>query len=187
MRTFDSADEFATAVGATMRTALADESLLQPLAEGLGQAEEELRAEGPDSEDGFNLRVGRFFLREEDLPVIETIGIATTAAIALLAPGVVVAGVIISAAGSFAGLVWKAWRNGAMLTPEQIAVLGLVRFHGPIGRDPLVALAAKSEPPLAPEAVDRALIALHEAEMRDGDIVALVDFDDEGRVRARTV
>jgi hypothetical protein len=185
MQTFESAREFSSALEEAMRPALADDELRRQLAATLESTETELRAQAAGaSDEGLNLRLGRFFLREEDLPIVESIGIASTAALALLAPGVLVAGVVITALSSFAGLVWKAWRNGAMMSPREIAVLALIELHGPIEPDALKALAARADPPLAPETVDYALERLQDMEMRDGDIVSLVRQDDSGRLLA---
>lgn len=186
MRTFENAGEFERAVEQLIGPALADAGLRAQLASSVEKAEVELRKEADGaSGEGLNLRLGRFVLRDEDVPVIETIGIATTAALALLVPGVIVAGAIITAVSGFAGLVWKGWRNGAMLSPDEIAVLGLLQIHGPLELEELHRLGTARDPPLSPETVDRALASLREVEMRDGDLVSFIRDDESGLLRAR--
>lgn len=186
MRTFETADQFETAVAETLGPAGMDEDLKRQLAAGVQNAELAYRGEAAgDTGEGFNLRLGRFVMRDEDLPVVQAIGIATAAALALLTPGVLVAGALITAVSGFAGLVWKGWRDGAMLTPNEIAVLGLLQLHGPVTTEELHRLGAARNPPLAPETIDRALASLREMEMRDGDIVSFIREDGSGLLRAR--
>lgn len=161
--------------------------LREAVAASIRDAEVELRAEPATGLEGLNLRLGRFVLREEDLPIAEAITLAASTAVALLAPGVVVAGAIITAVGSFSTLAWKAWRKGARLSPREIAVLGLIKLHGPLSDEELVALAAKANPPLPPQLVASALASLGDVEMRDGDIVSLIRKDASGRLVARAV
>lgn len=187
MRTLATAEEFGTAIDDAMRPALADDSLREALAASIRDAETELRAEPSEFSEGLNLRLGRFVLRDDDLPVAEAIAIAASTAVALLAPGVVVAGALITAVGGFSTLAWKAWRKGARLSPREIAVLGLVQVHGPLSPEELVDLAAKADPTLTPEAVSAAMSTLSDVEMRDGDIVSLIRKDASGRLVARAV
>lgn len=185
MRTFTTAAEFGAALDEAMLPGLADTDMRRQLAAGLEKAEVELREEAdPDSGEGLNLRIGRFVLREEDLPVVEAIGIVSAAAVALLAPAAVAAG-IIAVVGNFAAMTWKAWRKGARLSPNEIKILGLLEIHGPLDAEELLRLAAQIDPGLTPETVDRALATLGDVEMRDGDIVSLVRVDASGRLCAR--
>lgn len=186
MRTFETADEFETAVAEAMAAAPIDEDLRRRIAASVQDAELDYRRETAGSAGaGLNLRLGRFVMRDEDLPVVEAIGIATTAALALMTPGVLVAGAIVTAVSGFAALVWKGWRNGAMLTPDQIAVLGLVKLNGPVKAEELHRLGAARNPPLASETIDRALASLREVEMRDGDIVSFLREDGSGLIQAK--
>jgi hypothetical protein len=187
MRTLATAEEFGAAIDEAMRPAVADPALREAVAASIRDAETELRAEPSDSAEALSLRVGRFVLREEDLPIAESIALAASTAVALLAPGVVVAAAVITAIGSFSTLAWKAWRKGARLSPREITVLGLVKMHGPLSDEELVALAGKADPALAPEAVASALASLGDVEMRDGDIVSLIRKDASGRLVARAV
>ena len=184
MRTFETAEEFQSAVAEALPPI--DEDLRRQLALGVENAELEYRKDSAEHQgEGLNLRLGRFVMRDEDLPVVQAIGIATAAALALLTPGVIVAGAIVTAVSGFAGLVWKGWRDGAMMTPNEIAVLGLLQLHGPVTAEELRRLGAARNPPLAPETIDRALASLGEMEMRDGDIVSFIREDGAGLLRAR--
>ena len=186
MRTFETAADFEAAVDEAMRPILADAEMRRQLAAGMEQAEGELRGEAdPNSDDGLNLRLGRFVLREEDLPVVEAIGVVSAAAVALLAPAAVAAGMIVTAVSSFAAMTWKAWRKGARLAPNEIKVLGLLKIHGPLAAEELRRLALEVDPGLTPDIVDRALASLGDVEMRDGDIVSLIRTDASGRLCAR--
>lgn len=187
MRTLETANEFGAAIDEAMRPALADPVLREALAASIRDAETDLRAEPADASEGLNLRLGRFVLRDEDLPIAESIALAASTAVTLLAPGVVVAAAVITAVASFSTLAWKAWRKGARLSPREITVLGLVNMHGPLTDDELLALAAKAEPALTPQDVASALASLGDVEMRDGDIVSLVRKDTSGRLVARAV
>ena len=185
MRTFTTEAEFTGAVSDALSPGKLPPEVRAALTAGIGAAEADSR-DGAVVEDGaFNLRISDWVLREQDLPVAETIAVVGAAAAGLLAPGVVIAGAVVTALSAFAALAWKVWRKGAKLSKAEIAVLGLLEVHGPMTGEALQAKAAAALPDISPSAVAAALTTLRDVELRDGDLVELIRQDAAGQWRAR--
>lgn len=185
MRAFSSESEFLDAIAE--RWPGGGTELEQALRDGVGAAESEARSEQGAADGSLDLRLGSWVLRSEDLPVAEAIGLVGAALAAALAPGAIAAGAVVTAVTGFATLCWKAWRKGAPLSRDEIAVLGLLQVHGPMTLEQLQKRAASELEGLAPDDVERTLQSLTDVELRDGRLVELVRQDASGRWRARPV
>jgi len=127
MRSFETEQEFLDAVAQALPDDTHTDGLLsRAVLAGVHEADVGARQTGPAEARGLNLRLKGWVLRNEDLPVIEGIGIVGAAATASLAPGGIAAAAVITAVTSFSAMCWKAWRKGAPLSRSEIAVLGFL-------------------------------------------------------------
>ena len=174
------AERLAGAVPADLATALAD---------GVASGESEWRATPARiGETALNLRLGRYVIHDDDLPVIQTLGAVASAIVAGSATGGVALPALLPALTSLANLVWNLWRKGAVLNPGQLRVLGLLHAHAPCSTAALAPLAAASGTGAVPaETLEAVLRSLTEVEARDGSVIALAKSDAQGLWTARRV
>jgi hypothetical protein len=187
VRMFETEQEFLDAVADEWRRRAPPTDLITALTAGLQRADAALTNETPAADAGLNLKLKGWVLRTEDLPVIEAIGIAGAAASAALAPSGIAAAAVITAISSFGAMCWKAWRKGAQLNRDEIAVLSFLEIHGPMDLDELKRKASDQLKNLSSSAVAKALRSLTDVELRDGEIVSLVRRDASGRWRSQGV
>jgi hypothetical protein len=187
MRTFGTDKEFTGAIDSSLQSAIDSADLRRAIAEGIGIGDADARDDPALDDGGLNLRLNRFILRDQDIPMTELIGIVAAAATAALVPGAIVAGALVTAVSSFAALAWKAWRKGAKLSKPEIAVLGFLEVQGPMTLDELKAKAPAALGDVTAVDVERAIQTLQDVELRDGDIVSLIRMDAAGLWRARPV
>ncbi len=185
MQTFASKTEFLDAVSGQW-VGLPSE-LSAALEAGVGEGETAVREARPGAEAGLELRLKGWVLRTEDIPVVEAIGIVGTALGAVLVPGGIAAAAVITAVSGFAALCWKAWRKGAPLSKDEIAVLGLLQVLGPMELGELQEKAVERIVGLSADGAVRALQSLTDVMLRDGQVVELVRQDASGRWRATSV
>ncbi len=157
------------------------------LAAGVAAGEDAYRATPAlPGQTALNLRIGRYVIRDEDLPVVETIGSAAAGLATVAASAGIAWPAIVPAITAIATLGWTLWRKGALLTPRQLRVVGLLRNLGPCPAATLAPLAAVDG--VVPEdALDGVLQSLKEVETRDGTLVALAVIDGQMFWRARGV
>jgi hypothetical protein len=178
MEVYDTEEGFAAAVaerlpaGAPARSAVLG---------GIREGEAEARAAKPLPDPGLNLRLASWVLRDEDMPVLEAISMAAAAATALLAPAAITAAAVIAGVAAFSKLCWSTYRRGAILSRNEIGVLGVLKLHGPIALEELQQKAAAAVAGLTPPTVAASLQSLTNVELRDGSLVALARIDASGR------
>jgi hypothetical protein len=183
MRQFDTEHDFVSAAAREWTNDERTQPLVGALVDGLRSAESEVRSADEIHEAGLDLRLGGWVLRTQDMPVLEAIGVVSAAALALAAPGAVVAAAAITAVSGFASLCWKAWRRGAPLSRAEITVLGFLRIHGPMTEQQLVEKVAEGPSGMPADEVRTTVSSLGDVELRDGSIVELVRRDASGRLR----
>jgi hypothetical protein len=173
---------FAAAVDAAFASTAIDDAVRAALGTGVDHGEQSFREETRPADGALNLRTRNWVLRERDIPVIELIGIVGAAAAAALMPAAL-GPALITALSGFASLCWRTWRKGGALSKAEVAVLGFLEVHGPLGLDGLrqKASAALSLPPTE---IDNAVLTLQEVQLRDGDVVPLIRKDAAGQWRA---
>jgi hypothetical protein len=182
MRQFNSEGEFLAALGDPWVHQPGGAELRAALSAGISQAETEVRQDGDGSDDAaLDLRLKGWVLRTEDMPVAEAIGIVAAALTAATGPVGITAAAVVTAVSSFAALCWKAWRKGAPLSRNEIALLGLLRLHGPMTEDDLASKAVAQFPEMTPGDVMKNLQSLGDVNLRDGTVVTLVRRDASGR------
>jgi len=162
-------------------------SVLDALRSGISEADDDLRKEENPAENALGLRVGAWIIRPEDLPVLEAISVGAAAATAVLGPGGMTAAAVVTAVSGFAALCWKAWRKGATLSTDEVAVLGFLKVHGPLSMEDLKAMAAAQLKDMTAERVELAMKSLGEVELLNGELVDLVRKDPSGRWKVRPV
>lgn len=186
MQIFETEEEFLAEVHGRVAPYTATPDLAAALRDGVQAAERE--SLGADSAaDGLNLQFGSWAIRDRDLPVLETIGLVGAGVAALLGPGAIAAGAVVAGFTSFAKMVWTTWRKTTRLSPDEIAVLGVLKMRGPMSAEDLVAETIKVRSGMTADDVTAALTSLTDIEQLDGDIVELVRKDASGRWRARDV
>jgi len=164
-----------------------DHNLLVAIKVGVQNADNDERDVKSHSDGSLNLRVKGWVIRNEDIPMIEAIGIAVTAATAALGPGGLVMMATISATTSFAALCWKAWCKGVSLTQKEIAVLGFLEIHGPMELDELAKKASSNMKDISADEIVKTVQSLTDVEFRDGKVVELVRRDASGRWRVNPI
>ncbi|WP_431283842.1 hypothetical protein ACQW02_03235 [Humitalea sp. 24SJ18S-53] len=186
--TLDDATAFRAAIGDHLG-ADTPADVASVLAAGVAMGEEAFRATPAlPGQTALNLRIGRYVIRDDDLPVIETIGSAATGLATLAASAGIAWPAIVPAITAVATLAWTLWRKGALLTPRQLRVVGLLQTHGPCPVAVLAPLAAADGAGAVPETMlEGVLLSLKEVETRDGHVVALAAADTQGFWRARGV
>jgi hypothetical protein len=185
MNVFDTRDAFAAHVETGAQQA-ASTDIAAALTQGITASEDELRA-ADRPVDGLNLRVGRWVLRDSDLPVLEAITMVGAALGAVAAPGAIAVGTVLAGLTAFAKFAWSAWRRSSRLSRDEIAVLGVLHTRGPLSQDDLTTLAMDAFPQMTQAQVAQTLQSLQDVELLDGDIVELVRKDASGRWRVRNV
>jgi len=187
MHTFATETEFNGAIDDSLRGSVASADIRNALVAGIGAGEQDSRKDPADADAGLNLRLNGWVLREQDIPMTELIGIVGAAATAVLAPGVIAAGAVVTALSGFAALAWKAWRRGAKLSKAEIATLGFLEVQGPMSLADLKARAPAALEGVSAADVERAIKSLQDVELRDGEIVELIRKDASGLWRSRPI
>ena len=183
MRQFDTEGEFLAALAEHWRDHAGQAELLGALNAGVGRAEEEVRQDGDGDDAGLDLRLKGWVLRNEDLPFAETIGVVAAVVTAATGPVGLTAAAIVAAVSGFATTCWKAWRRGAPLSRNEIALLGFLDVHGPMTEETLVSMAVVQFPDMTADEVRSDLQSLGDVNLRDGSVVELVRRDASGRWR----
>ncbi len=187
MRTFATETEFNGAIEEKLRGTVDSTAIRNALVAGISAGEQASRRDPAPADDGLNLRVSSWVLREQDIPVTELIGIVGAAATAALAPGLIAAGAVVTALSGFAALAWKAWRRGGKLSRAEIATLGFLEVQGPMSLADLKARAPAALEGLTAADVEHAVKSLQGVELRDGEMVALIRRDAAGLWRSRSL
>jgi len=164
-----------------------DAAILDALRAGVQQADTDVRQEEQSRDGALGLRIGGWIIRPEDLPVLDAISVGAAAAAAAFGPGGMTAVAVVAAVSGFASLCWKAWRKGASLSPDEVAVLGFLKLHGPMALEDLKKMAAAQLDGFSEDRVELSLKSLRDVELLNGDLVDLVRIDESGRWRARPI
>jgi hypothetical protein len=176
--TFANEEEFRQAVSAGLG-ATAPAGLVDTLSAAVVMGEKEWRAvPARPGETALNLKVGRFIIRDEDLPFIETIGtVATTLAGAGTAASLTAAALIPAITG-LATIAWNLWRRGLVLSRDELALLGLLRSTDTISSDKLLTLARSAGLNVDSKVLEHALKRLTAVTTRDGTEIHLAKQED---------
>jgi hypothetical protein len=187
IRKFQSESSFREAVDAELSTLNVPDAFREGVVSGIVQAEADMRKEAPRVDpSGMKLRIGTWFIRDDDIPMFEAFaalgGIAATALVgAAIAPATAVAG-----STSIAKAIWQIWRKGGRLSKEEMSVLNLLPALGSSSAEDLARLAG-AQLGRDTAGFESLLKAMTAVELRDGSVVALVRQDSDGTWRKLNV
>lgn len=137
-----------------------------------------------DSRATLDLRLGRWFVRDDDLGFFESIGVVGTLFATFVTSGVLALPAAVAGAATLAGIGWKIWRKGGRLSRDQVSILTVLKAEGPASRDQIVARLKRNDIALYDSAADDALAELEAIELFDGTEAALVQQNAGGLWRA---
>ena len=182
VKTFSNREEFLTAVAATLpaKETEAREAVL----DGIRQADESLAQWQDRDNPGHELRLGRWFIRNDDLPFLQLLGAVASVLIAMSATGGIAAAAMVGPISNFAGACWQLKRKGTTLSEEQVSVLGVLHTipSGTVDQimDKLIAAGRSFDQ----RDVEVTLYSMAALELYDGSVVAIVRQDTGKRWRA---
>jgi hypothetical protein len=145
--------------------------------DGIRNADNALAGWKEQDSAGQELRLGRWFVRNDDFPFFELIGAIASAAAVLAASGGVAASALIAPISSFASVCWQVRRKGAKLAPEQVAVLSVLNTNGGISIEEISDKLTAMGRGIARKQVLSTLSSLAGLELYDGTVVPLVRSD----------
>jgi hypothetical protein len=182
LEAYETQAEFTAAIAARLPAADGEvpDALLDGVAgallDGIAGAEETLQRERAEPRGaGYELRLRRWVLRDDDAPYFETMGAVISVSATLIAGGLTVQGVV-AAASTIGAATWKVWRKGGRLTAEQMRLLTELENRGPLKEDELQQILGGDPEPI--------LADLRDVELRDGSSAALVKRTGDGRWRS---
>jgi hypothetical protein len=184
IRKFETENSFRDAIDAELSKRSVPVELRDVIVSGIIQAEAEIRKE-PARVDpsGMKLRIGTWFIRDDDIPIFDALAaMAELAATALTGGAIAPATAVISGA-SIARAIWQIWRKGGRLSTDEMSVLNLLAARGPSSSEALAALAGAQLGGRDAAGIEALLNAMTEVEIRDGSVVALVRRDGSGAWR----
>lgn len=176
--TYKTKTEFLNAVSLHLQLEDSPADVRSALLSGISSAEDELRedARGEKSQ-AFHLKVGSWFIRDDDLPIFEAVSsIAAALALTLSTAGIAWPA-IATALAQIANMCWRIWRRGARLSEPEVAVYGFLKAQGPLTINALVEGLNKMGKNLAPADVTSTLQSLSEIELGNGQIIKLATKD----------
>jgi hypothetical protein len=188
IRKFQSESSFREAVDAELSTLNVPDAFREGVASGIVQAEADMRKEAPRVDpSGMKLRIGTWFIRDDDIPMFEAFaalgGIAATA----LAGAAIAPATAVTSSTSLAKAIWQVWRKGGRLSKEEMSVLNLLASRGSSSAEDLARLAGAQLGGRDTAGFESLLKAMTAVELRDGSVVALVRKDSDGTWRKLNV
>ena len=182
--TYEHRQEFVGAVAGLLPPEELPESLRRTLAEAIAQANATAVEEAREAGSGHELRIGHWFIRDDDLPFFATVGAVGPVVATLVSTAVVPPASVVSAAVALVAAFWKLWRKGGHLSSEQVAVLTTLNARGPLREDELIESLSGAGPTMSASSLRGLLQQLEDVELYDGTGVALVRRTREGAWRA---
>jgi hypothetical protein len=134
-----------------------------------------------------NLRIGTWFIRDDDLPMFDAFAAIGGLAATALAGATIAPATAVTSGTSIARAVWQIWRKGGRLSMDEMRVLNLLTTRGSASAEELAGLARAQLDGRGAPAVEALLKAMTEVELRDGSVVALVRKDPDGTWRKLSV
>ena len=184
LRTFDDRDEFLRAVTDQIGALECPPELSQAIALGISTATEGMHDENAaDAGAGLNLRLGMWFLRTDDAPFFEVIGVVGTTVATLIATGGLALPAAVGAVTALSAAAWRTWRRGGRLTRQQLAVVTLIQSKGPMEERDLLPLLAAHGMPMTVYGLRATLRQLKHVELHDGSLASLTRYERDGKWR----
>jgi len=180
--TYADRPEFLAAVKEQLRSAFLSDEWRGALLDGIGQAD--IAADARDDASALHLRVGKWFIRSDDLPFFDLLTVTAASVAAVATSGGLAAPALVTALINLAKACWQIRRKGADLTAPQIFVLGVLQTAPALSESDISKQAVDGKAGLDASGVRAVLDGLTRVELYDGTIVALARHDQDGRWRA---
>lgn len=178
LSTYKTKTEFLDAVLLHLQLEDSPGNVRSALLSGISSAEDDLRKDAlGDESQAFHLRVGSWFIRDDDLPIFEAVSSTATAVALTLTTAGVAWPAIATALAQLANMCWRVWRRGAHLSAPQVAVYGFLKAQGPLTVNALAEGLNKTGKNLAQDDVASTLQSLSEIELNNGQIIKLATKD----------
>jgi hypothetical protein len=174
---FKTQHDFLDAVQTSLQDSKADSGLRNAIVDGVRQADNALATWTEQDNPGQELRLGRWFIRNDDFPFFQLIEAIVSGALTLAASGGVEASALIGPITNFVSACWQVRRKGAKLTPEQVAVLGILSTNEGISLRTLTEKLTGLGRGISASQVVPTLRSLENVELYDGSVVPLVRSD----------
>jgi hypothetical protein len=176
LQPFATQEQFAAAIYGRLPDGNWSAGLRTAIAEALANTTQPEAAGGTSHE----LRVGTWFLRDDDVPFFQAIGVVGPLVATALTAGTIAAPALVAGVASLLGSAWRVWRKGGRLTSGQVAALTLLKAHGPLSVEDLAEHLVREKVVVSADATRTLLDQLLDIETRDGSSVALVHRTPEG-------
>lgn len=181
---YETQDAFVQAVAARLPADEVPVDVVRAVVGGIVAADEALQRETEgDGWSELQLRLGRWFLRDDDTPYFESAGMIAGITASLIATGAVPLAAAVAAATTLGAATWRVWRKGGRLSPDQMAVLTALDTQGPLNEEQLHAVLAPGPRPMQIDHLRAVLRQLGDVELRDGSSATLVRRSDDARWR----
>jgi hypothetical protein len=187
LKNYKTQAEFLDAVSGALEGTAADPALRQAIVDGVREADTALGEEKDEGTPGLELRMGKWFMRNDDFPFFQLVGAVAVAVAGLGASGGITAPALVGPIVAFAAACWQVHRKGADLTPEQLNVLGVLSTHEGLTVEAIAAKLAAAKLIAGADGIPKTLKSLTRLELFDGSEVAIVRRDEKGRWRALRV
>ena len=184
---YDTQEEFLGAVDESLIATGLDSGLREAIVDGVRQADVTLEEWEQQEDSGMEMRLGRWFIQNDDLPFFPVLGIVASTLVGLAATGGIAAPAMAGSICNLAAACWQVRRKGGNLTPEQVNVLGVLHTHKGLEVSDIVAELATLQQVTSAEDVRGTLESLTRLELYDGSEVAIVRRDEGGKWRALRV
>jgi len=181
---FESRQQFVDAVMSRLPEQSLTADVRLAVAEAIADADAGMQRDSAER-GGLELRVGNWFVRNDDLPFFETLGAIGPLVATLVATGGLAAPAVIGAVAALMGSAWKVSRKGGRLSREQMAALTVLETRGPLTVEELQ--AALAELGLSLENTKALLEGLKDVELSDGSGASLVRRSYDGTWRVAGV
>lgn len=173
---FKTRNEFLDAVSSGLADEGISEDIGAALVSGIADADEALRqAPAQRSSSALNLKVGAWVIRDEDLPLLRSLGNTATAVAASLVSGGLALPAVAAAVSSLADICWQVWKKGGRLSSSQVLVYGFLRAHGPASTDRLAEYLREKGEERSVDEVNATLYSLKSLELNDGHLLSMAE------------
>jgi hypothetical protein len=186
-KNFATQQDFLLAVEESLHPSEYPPEIREALIHGVTQGDNALAQWEEQDNPGQELRLGRWFIRNDDFPFFQLLGAVAAGLVVLAATSGVAASALVAPIANLAAACWQVKRKGATLTPEQVAALGILNVHQGATVEQIANKLAATGRTVSEKEVLVTLRSLASLELYDGSTVAIVRCDDGDKWRALRV
>ena len=177
-KTYEDETTFLKAIAEHPKIAELHQTVRESLLDGIKQAT--LKDAELQTHAGQAFRLGRWFIRNDDLPFLELIATAVGIIVVISASGGVVAAALTAKIAGFVSSTWKIWRKGAVLNKDQLLVLSVLDSRESQQIDRIADALNLAQVSFNLGQLTAILNSLTMIELYDGTEVELVRLDEKG-------